>query len=74
MVFLGIGALVTHWGQYTFLSLASVRQAKKIREAYLKAMLKQDVAWFDRVGAGALVQRITGYWTYISICNETGTQ
>lgn len=69
MVFIGIGSLVSHWGQYTFLSLASVRQSKKLREAYLKAMLKQDITWFDKSGAGALVQRITGYLCTLSNSN-----
>jgi len=59
MVYLGLMSFVAYWGQYTLLNLAAIRQVKKLREAYLKAMLKQDIAWFDQVGAGALTQRIS---------------
>jgi ABC-type multidrug transport system fused ATPase/permease subunit len=32
--------------------------AKRIRELYLKAVLRQDVAFFDNVGAGEITTRI----------------
>ena len=32
--------------------------AKRIRELYLKAFLRQDVAFFDNVGAGEVTTRI----------------
>lgn len=32
--------------------------AKRIRERYLKAVLRQDIAYFDNVGAGEVATRI----------------
>ena len=32
--------------------------AKRIRERYLKAILRQDIAFFDNVGAGEVATRI----------------
>ncbi len=32
--------------------------AKRIRERYLKAVLRQDIAFFDKVGAGEVTTRI----------------
>lgn len=43
MVYLGIMSFAAYWGQYTFLNLAAIRQVKKLREAYLKAMLRQVI-------------------------------
>ena len=33
-------------------------QSKRIRERYLAAILRQDIAYFDRVGAGEVTTRI----------------
>lgn len=49
----------SYWLQYTCLSIAATRQVKRLREAYLSAMLKQDIAWFDATGTGALTERIS---------------
>lgn len=32
--------------------------AKRIREQYLRAILRQDIAYFDNVGAGEVATRI----------------
>jgi len=32
--------------------------AKRIREKYLEAILRQDIAYFDHVGAGEVATRI----------------
>jgi ATP-binding cassette subfamily B (MDR/TAP) protein 1 len=32
--------------------------AKRIRERYLKAILRQDIAYFDNVGSGEVTTRI----------------
>ena len=32
--------------------------AKRIREKYLKAILRQEIAYFDKVGAGEVATRI----------------
>jgi ABC-type multidrug transport system fused ATPase/permease subunit len=33
--------------------------AKRVREHYLKAVLRQDIAFFDNVGAGEVTTRIS---------------
>lgn len=38
---------------------ASERQAHEARQRYLKGVLRQDIAWFDKVGAGEVATRIT---------------
>ncbi len=41
--------------------------AKRIRERYLKAILRQDVAFFDNVGPGEVATRIqtdTRMWSF----------
>lgn len=41
--------------------------SKRIRERYLKAILRQDIAFFDKVGAGEVTTRIqtdTRTWFY----------
>ncbi|KAI9573606.1 ste6-like protein [Boletus coccyginus] len=58
LAYIGIGSLVcvfcytviwTHTGQVN---------AKRIREQYLQAILRQDIAYFDTVGAGEVATRI----------------
>jgi ATP-binding cassette, subfamily B (MDR/TAP), member 1 len=34
------------------------KSAKRLREKYLWAVLRQDIAWFDGVGAGEITTRI----------------
>jgi len=43
-----------------FLVHSSERQVKKFRHAYLQAILRQDVGWFDKTGTGELTTRISG--------------
>lgn len=40
------------------LSLSGEMAAKRIRERYLEAVLRQDIAYFDTVGAGEVATRI----------------
>ncbi|KAI9343422.1 P-loop containing nucleoside triphosphate hydrolase protein [Zopfochytrium polystomum] len=56
-----IGVVVTGsaTGMMSFWDWASERQAKRIREEYLAAILRQDVAWFDRTPTGELTTRMT---------------
>jgi hypothetical protein len=49
--------------------------AKRIRERYLKAILRQDIAFFDKVGAGEVTTRIqtdTRTW-FCPFLSHTGT-
>ncbi|KAJ6559121.1 P-loop containing nucleoside triphosphate hydrolase protein [Mycena vulgaris] len=58
LVIIGAGMfLCTYTYMYIFVYTAEVN-AKRIRERYLKAILRQDVQFFDKVGAGEVATRI----------------
>ncbi|KAJ7259510.1 P-loop containing nucleoside triphosphate hydrolase protein [Mycena haematopus] len=58
LVIIGCGMFVcTYTYMYIFVYTAEVN-AKRIRERYLKAVLRQDIAFFDKVGAGEVATRI----------------
>jgi ATP-binding cassette subfamily B (MDR/TAP) protein 1 len=47
---------------YTYMAIfvyTSEKQCHKIRKEYLKAVMRQNIAWFDTVGAGEVSTRIT---------------
>ena len=54
----GVGSLVcTFLYMYVWVYTGEVN-AKRIREHYLRATLRQEVAYFDKVGAGEVATRI----------------
>ena len=56
--FVGVGTLVcTFLYMYIWVYTGEVN-AKRIRERYLQAILRQDIAFFDTVGAGEVATRI----------------
>ncbi|KZT18619.1 P-loop containing nucleoside triphosphate hydrolase protein [Neolentinus lepideus HHB14362 ss-1] len=58
LVFIGIGIFVcTYTYMLTWVWTAEVN-AKRVRERYLQAVLRQDIAYFDNVGAGEVATRI----------------
>ncbi|KAH8825379.1 multidrug resistance protein 1 [Flagelloscypha sp. PMI_526] len=58
LVYLGIGMFTcTFIFMYIWVYTAEVN-AKRIREHYLAAVLRQDIAFFDKVGAGEVATRI----------------
>lgn len=58
LVYLGIGLFVcTFVSFYSWVYTGEVN-AKRIREYYLKAILRQDIAYFDDIGAGEITTRI----------------
>lgn len=58
LVILGIGMfLVTYIYMYIW-TYTGEMTSKRIRERYLKAVLRQDVAFFDQLGAGEVATRI----------------
>lgn len=60
-VYVGIGALVASFAQVTFWMITGERQAARIRGLYLKAILRQDVAFFDKESAtGEVIERMSG--------------
>ena len=79
----GVGSLVcTFLYMYVWVYTGEVN-AKRIREHYLRATLRQEVAYFDKVGAGEVATRIqtdtrtspglrstvfAGMYAYINLC------
>ncbi|EMD39893.1 hypothetical protein CERSUDRAFT_81221 [Gelatoporia subvermispora B] len=58
LVYIGIGMFVcTYTYMYTWVYTGEIN-AKRIRERYLQAVLRQDIAYFDRIGAGEVTTRI----------------
>ena len=49
--------VVTHIYMYTWTYTGEVN-SKRVREKYLKAVLRQDIAFFDTLGAGEVATRI----------------
>ncbi|KAL0573652.1 hypothetical protein V5O48_008298, partial [Marasmius crinis-equi] len=55
---IGVGQfLVTYIYMFTWVYTGEVN-AKRVREHYLRAVLRQDIAFFDKVGAGEVTTRI----------------
>ncbi|KAF8584127.1 P-loop containing nucleoside triphosphate hydrolase protein [Ramaria rubella] len=58
LTFIGVGICVSTY-TYMFLWVYTGEvMAKRIRELYLRAVLRQDIAFFDNVGAGEVASRI----------------
>jgi ATP-binding cassette subfamily B (MDR/TAP) protein 1 len=58
LCFIGLGMFVaTYTYMYIWVYTAEVN-AKRIRERYLQAVLRQDIAFFDNVGSGEVATRI----------------
>ena len=56
-LYLGIGAAAAALIQTFFLVFSSVRQTNRMRSAYLRSVLAQDVGYFDTAGtSGTLLQ------------------
>ncbi|KIX99571.1 uncharacterized protein Z520_05147 [Fonsecaea multimorphosa CBS 102226] len=64
-VYLGIGSLVSVFITIQGFSYAGEAITQRTREAYLKAIMRQNIAFFDSVGAGEVTSRITGDMTMI---------
>jgi ATP-binding cassette subfamily B (MDR/TAP) protein 1 len=61
IIFVGIGLGILLFGYifYAFLLIFSERVAKRTRIAYLRAIIKQEVAWFDMRNYQELTSRIS---------------
>lgn len=58
-VYLGIGEFVTVYISTVGFIYTGEHVTQKIREHYLKAILHQNIAYFDKLGAGEVTTRIT---------------
>lgn len=59
MVDVACGVLVCAYGQVCFWLLASNRQAQKLRCELFRAVLKQEIGWFDTHEIGELNNRLS---------------
>lgn len=58
LVYIGLGMFVCTYIYMYFWVYTGEVNAKRTREEYLKAVLRQDIAYFDKVGAGEVATRI----------------
>ncbi|TBU45834.1 P-loop containing nucleoside triphosphate hydrolase protein [Dichomitus squalens] len=58
LVYIGIGMFVCTYTYMVVWVYTGEVNAKRLREAYLRAVLRQDIAFFDNVGAGEVATRI----------------
>src|SRR5215471_12995724 len=58
-VYLGIGELITIYICTVGFLYVGEHIAQKIRERYLASILRQNIAYFDNMGAGEITTRIT---------------
>jgi ATP-binding cassette subfamily B (MDR/TAP) protein 1 len=59
-VYLGIASFVTNYISTVGFIYTGEHITQKLREKYLVAILKQNIAFFDKFGAGEITSRITG--------------
>eukprot|EP01132_Coremiostelium_polycephalum_P000417 gene417-527_t len=58
-VYIGCGVFVCSYFEVTFWMMAGDRQALKCRKEYLKAILRQEIGWYDITKSSELATRIT---------------
>ena len=59
-VYLGISAFVSNYIATVGFIYAGEHVTQKLRQKYLAAILKQNIAFFDKLSAGEVTMRITG--------------
>ena len=57
-VYLAIATLILAYGEMTLWSLTATRQEKKMRLAFFRSVLRQDIGWFDTTDPGELNSRL----------------
>ncbi|EGC38102.1 ABC transporter B family protein [Dictyostelium purpureum] len=58
-IYIGIGVFVCSYMEVTFWMLAGERQAVRCRKAYFKAILRQEIGWYDITKSSELSTRIS---------------
>ncbi|KAF2805142.1 leptomycin B resistance protein pmd1 [Mytilinidion resinicola] len=59
LVYIGIGMLVSYFVGMVGFSYTGESMTQKIRELYLQAVFRQNIAFFDFLGSGEITTRIT---------------
>ncbi|CAH1796934.1 unnamed protein product [Owenia fusiformis] len=74
-VFMGVMVMLTAFVQISFFMIPAERQMRRIRTYFLKACLRQNVGWYDELGAGELNTRLSDDILKISdgISDKLGT-
>lgn len=57
-VWISIAALITGFGQVAFWSITASRQARALKYEYVKAILRQDIGWFDTMQSTELATQV----------------
>ena len=55
---IGVVSLACGWLQVTMFQLAAQRQIKRIRTLFFRAILKQEISWFDLNPTGEINSRL----------------
>ncbi|BGP31976.1 hypothetical protein JCM10296v2_003755 [Rhodotorula toruloides] len=58
LVYIGIGSFVATWIYMATWIYTGEKATRRIREKYLQAVLRQNIAFFDRMGPGEVTTRI----------------
>jgi len=58
-VYIGLGALVFAFLEVGMATIAAERQAARIRETYMRALLRQEMAYYDQHDPGEVASRLT---------------
>ena len=59
-VAVGAANILTGYFGTAFMDLAAERMAHKIRINYFRAIMRQEIGWFDKTSSGELTTRLTG--------------
>ncbi|XP_067658455.1 ATP-dependent translocase ABCB1-like isoform X1 [Haliotis asinina] len=57
-VYIGVGVMVASYLQVSFWTMSCERQVYKLRKAFFKAVLRQEIGWFDEHQSGELTTRL----------------
>ncbi|BFZ23921.1 hypothetical protein BsWGS_26960 [Bradybaena similaris] len=57
-VYIGLGVFVVTYIHITFLQISCERQTHKLRRAFFKALLRENIGWFDKQQSGELTTRL----------------
>ncbi|BEI85684.1 hypothetical protein CcaverHIS002_0510850 [Cutaneotrichosporon cavernicola] len=71
---MGLGMFILTYTYMVIWNYTSEAQSKRLRESYLRAVLRQEIAWFDDMGAGEIASRIQTdcHLVQISISEKMG--
>lgn len=61
LVYVGIGVFIVSYIEVAALTISAERQIRKIREQYVAAILRQEIAWHDGSSPGEVATRVSRY-------------